>query len=55
MNNQVKTLTSNLHDKQVTIATLSHQTSSLETQLREETEMYQKRTAELQVSSERTH
>lgn len=49
MNMQISKLTSELHSKNVTMATLSHQAENMDKQLRDETETFQKKNAELQV------
>ncbi|XP_033759366.1 centrosomal protein of 63 kDa-like isoform X4 [Pecten maximus] len=48
MNQQVANLASELHAKDVAMATLSHKASGMEKQLREDMEVTQKKTAELQ-------
>ncbi|XP_033759363.1 centrosomal protein of 63 kDa-like isoform X2 [Pecten maximus] len=51
MNQQVANLASELHAKDVAMATLSHKASGMEKQLREDMEVTQKKTAELQVAN----
>ncbi|XP_069104805.1 centrosomal protein of 63 kDa-like isoform X2 [Argopecten irradians] len=51
MNQQVANLASELHAKDVAMNTLSHKASNMEKQLREDMEVTQKKTAELQVAN----
>ncbi|XP_060075946.1 centrosomal protein of 63 kDa-B-like [Ylistrum balloti] len=51
MNQQVANLASELHSKDVAMATLSHKASNMEKQIREDMEVTQKKSAELQVAN----